>query len=264
MEQRPSSAARYWITRYSRLWRALISLVVVLGLWQVWGAMGKISNFAFSWPSRIGSELWNMFAQGTIWPDLGLSSFEFIVGFGLAVIIAIPVGLMVGYFRFLEVGFGHYITALYATPIVALAPLLVAWFGYGATSKIAVVFVMSFFPMLINTMSGVKQAPPSLLRAAKSFGAGNMVIFRTVLLPSSLPFILAGVRIGIGRGIVGLVVAEMIAAQAGIGFQIMMAAARFKNSQYLAGVFVLLVMSMVSVEIVRYLEQRLVPWQQHR
>ncbi len=261
MSQPRPSALRRWLDKNTRLWRAAISFATIFGLWELAGQMGKISTFAFSWPSKVFKNLWELVATGVIWPDLGLSTTEFVIGFGLAVVVAIPLGLIVGYFRTLEVGFGHYITALYVTPIVALAPILVLWFGLGPGSKIAVVFVMSMFPILINTMSGVKHAPSSLLRAARSFGAKEMQIFRTVLLPASLPYILAGVRIGVGRGIVGLVVGEMIAASAGIGFRIQLAAARFKNSEYLAAVFVLLLISQISIEFIRYLEHRLVPWQ---
>ena len=144
--------------------------------------------------------------------------------------------------------------------MLALTPLFVVWFGLGIASKVAVVFLMAVTPLLINTIAGVSTVDTGLMRAALSFGAGPLALYRDVILPASTPFIVAGIRLAVGRAIVGMVLGEFIASVGGVGYRILNAAALFQTAQYLAGVFLLVVASLILNALIGVLERRVAPW----
>jgi NitT/TauT family transport system permease protein len=153
-----------------------------------------------------------------------------------------------------------WISGLYATPIIALAPLFILWFGIGIWSKVAVVASLVLFPVIINTDAGVRNADRQLIEAVRSFGASKLQLFTKVSLPAALPFILAGLRLGVGRGLIGVVVGELFGARAGLGFMITQAAEVFNMPQLFAGVVVLAAAGIVLTAAFQALERHLVPW----
>jgi NitT/TauT family transport system permease protein len=181
------------------------------------------------------------------------------IGFAMA-LIGIPIGLAMGYWKKLEFAFDPFVTALYTTPMIALTPLFVLWFGLGTLSKVMMVFALSIFPILINTMSGVKMTEQSLIKAARSYGANEAQMFKEVIFPSAIPFIITGIRLAIGRALIAVVVAEMLAGNVGIGYAIRHASELFQTAQYLAYVVVLMVLSVFVTELLKLFEKKLAPW----
>ncbi len=252
---------------YAMYQRPLISLmagVAFFALWEWAGASRIINPLFISSPSAIGRAAVKVFSQGDIWNDLYVSGTEFVLGFGLAIIVAIPSGLLLGWYRLINYIFEPFVSALNATPRIALVPLLIIWFGIGLWSKVAIVFLGAVFPIILNTYAGVRTLDESLLRAARSFGANDWQIFRTIALPSSVPFILAGLRLGLGRALVGIVVGELVAATAGIGYFMAIAGATFQTDKLFVGIFIITGVGVLLTEILNRLERRFEAWRPQR
>ncbi|OMP65712.1 ABC transporter permease [Domibacillus epiphyticus] len=238
-----------------------VTLVLILTIWEACGRLNLIDPFMFSWPSRIFIEAKNFFVNGEVFTHLAVSGME--VGFGFAMaLIGIPIGLMMGYWKKLELAFDPFVTALYTTPMIALTPLFVLWFGLETLSKVMMVFALSIFPILINTMAGVKMTELSLIKAARSYGASERQMFKEVIFPSAIPFIITGIRLAIGRALIAVVVAEMLAGNIGIGYAIRHASELFQTAEYLAYVVVLMVLSVLLTELLKIFEKKLAPWRE--
>jgi NitT/TauT family transport system permease protein len=156
--------------------------------------------------------------------------------------------------------FDPFINAMNATPRVALLPLVIIWLGIGILSKVGIIFLGAVFPILFNTRDGVKTTPYNLLNAARSFGASQWQIFRSVVLPSTVPFILTGLRLGVGRALIGVMVGELYAATAGIGFMITVAGATFQTDKVFVGVLIFAISGMIAMEMLTKLEARFSKW----
>ncbi|MFC3882221.1 ABC transporter permease [Bacillus songklensis] len=239
-----------------------VTLIIILAIWELCGRLKLIDPFMFSWPSSIMMKAWEFTLTGEVFKHLAVSAIEVGLGFAMA-LIGIPIGLMMGYWKKLELAFDPFVTALYTTPMIALTPLFVLWFGLETLSKVMMVFALSIFPILINTMSGVKMTDPSLIKAARSYGASEFQMFKEVIFPSAIPLMITGIRLAIGRALIAVVVAEMLAGNIGIGFAIRHASELFQTAEYLAYVVVLMVLSVLLTELLKVLEKKLAPWR-HR
>ncbi len=238
-----------------------ISVVVFLVLWELVGNTLQIINPMFmSAPSLVWNAAVQLFGSGEIWNDLRVSGIEFAGGYLLAVVFAIPFGIMTGWYKRMSAIFDPFVNAMNATPRVALLPLVIIWLGIGILSKVGIIFLGAVFPMLINTRDGVKTTPHNLLNAARSFGASEWQIFRMVVLPSTVPFILTGLRLGVGRAIIGVMVGELYAATAGIGFMITVAGATFQTDKVFVGVLIFSLSGMISMELLNRIERRFDKW----
>src|SRR6202047_2696610 len=171
----------------------------------------------FPVPSHIADTLWTMFATGSIWKPLGVSASAFAIGLAMAIVVGLPLGVLLGRSATLNAMIDPFITAFNATPRLVFLPLLMLWFGIGIWSKVAVVFLGALFPLLINTYEGVRNADKLLINVVRSFGAKEWDIARLVVVPNSLPFIIVGLRLAIGRAVLGVVVAEFFGSQEGLG-----------------------------------------------
>ena len=200
-------------------------------------------------PSLIAKAAIDLFSSGEIYNDLYISGIELFWGYLLSAAVAIPFGIMVGWYKKMSYIFDPFINAMNATPRVALLPLVIIWLGIGILSKVGIIFLGAVFPILINSRDGVKTTPLNLLTAARSFGASEWMIFKAVVLPSTIPFILSGLRQGLGRAIVGVMVGELYAATAGIGFMITVAGATFQTDKVFVGVLVFALTGMIGTEI---------------
>ena len=235
-----------------------ISVALFLVLWELVGNTFQLINPMFmSAPSLVWKAGVQLFGSGEIWNDLRVSGIELLGGYLLAVFFAIPFGIMTGWYKRMSAIFDPFINAMNATPRVALLPLVIIWLGIGILSKVGIIFLGAVFPMLINTRDGVKTTPQNLLNAARSFGASEWMVFKTVVLPSTVPFILTGLRLGVGRGIVGVMVGELYAATAGIGFMITVAGATFQTDKVFVGVLIFAIAGMTLVELLARVEKRL-------
>jgi NitT/TauT family transport system permease protein len=205
---------------------------------------------------------WQAIAKGSIWKDIWISSQELVAGYGLSLLIGLPFGLALGWFRRLNYIFEPFVSALYATPSVALLPLYIIWFGIGINSKIAVIFMSAIFYSLIYARVGVASVDANILKCARSFGANDFQLLRTVVLPSSVPFLFTGARLGLGRALVGVVVGELYAATAGVGYLITVAGATFQTDKVFVGVMIICFSGLTMMEVLKHLEHRFEPWRQ--
>ncbi|MDE3088682.1 MAG: ABC transporter permease [Chloroflexota bacterium] len=253
-----------------RIWRLYVAfqrpilsisgLLVFFLAWEYVGTSGLINPLFVSAPSKILAAAVRMVQQGDLWNDLYVSGTEFFIGFALAILVGIPLGMLLGWYRTVYYIFDPFVSALNATPRIALTPLFIIWFGIGIWSKVALVFLGAIFPIILNTFSGVRTLDELLLRAARSFGANDRQIFKTIVLPGSVPFILSGLRLGLGRALVGIVVGELVAATAGIGYEMAIAGATFQTDKLFVGVLILTAFGVLFTEGLNRLEHRFDAW----
>ncbi len=237
------------------------AIAVFLIAWELVGNVFQWINPMFmSAPSLIGKAAYEMFRSGEIYHDLYVSGIEFAGGYLLAAAVGIPFGIMTGWYKRMSYVFDPFVNAMNATPRVALLPLVIIWLGIGILSKVGIIFLGAVFSILINTRDGVKTTPVNLLNAAKSFGASEWMVFKTVVIPSTIPFILTGLRLAVGRALVGVLVGELYAATAGIGFMITVAGATFQTDKVFVGVGIFALSGMIGMELLTKLERRFDRW----
>ena len=217
----------------------IIGFVVVLIAWEAAVDMGFAKASLLSSPSRIWTAALTDFGNGILWPHLATSLLEWAVGFALAIAVGIPLGLILGIFRRVGTVVDPILSALYATPTVALVPLIILLFGIGINAKFVVVFLEAVITITVSTMTGTRSADRRHLETARSFGASKWRVFTSVTLPTTVPFIITGLRIGAGRAIVGVIVAEFIAANVGIGFYISLNGNLLNASRVMLGVLLI-------------------------
>jgi len=240
---------------------AITCLTLALAL-LAWEFFGRDVNPVFgSYPSAIAVAFWELLKSGQLISALAQSMQAFIVGYALAVVIGVPLGLLIGRSRVLEAAIGVFITGAYAMPLVALVPLLVLWMGLGFTVKACVVFLMAVFPIVINTWLGVRAVPKTLIEVGKSFVASDFTILRRIVLPATIPYIMAGIKLAVGRGVVVMVIAEFFTAISGLGAIIINAANAFDTAKMFVPVIVLMVLATALNAFVGFVERKVAPWQ---
>jgi NitT/TauT family transport system permease protein len=252
------------------LWRRIeptawgtASIVVLLLIWQFvpyFVPLKAGTRLFFAVPSQIAGTLWQMIVSGSLWAPLGVSATAFAIGLALAIVFGLPLGILIGRSSLLNAMFDPFITAFNATPRLVFLPLLMLWFGIGLWSKVAVVFLGAVFPLLINTYEGVRNADKLLINVVRSFGATEWDIARLVVVPNALPFIVVGLRLAIGRAVLGVVVSEFFGSQEGLGVVMVRAASGFKVDVVFAGLIVFAGLSLLMTGLVKLVEHRLTRW----
>jgi NitT/TauT family transport system permease protein len=238
-----------------------VAVALFLLTWELVGNTFQWVNPMFmSAPSLIWKAGVQLFASGEIWNDLRVSGIEFAWGYFLSVVVGVPFGIAIGWYKRFAYTCDPFVNAMNATPRVALLPLVIIWLGIGILSKVGIIFLGAVFPLLINTRDGVKTTPHNLLNAARSFGASEWQIFRSVVIPSTVPFILTGLRLAVGRALIGVMVGELYAATAGIGFMITVAGATFQTDKVFVGVLIFAISGMVATELIDRAERRFDRW----
>jgi NitT/TauT family transport system permease protein len=198
--------------------------------------------------------------NGKLLENLVMSLWTLAAGFFLAVILGVIIGVLMGRFRPVEHFLDLYINALMSAPMTAFVPMLIMWFGLGVESRIAVVFLFAFFVIVINTMTGVKQVDRIFVEMARSFGAKELEVFFKVVLPAAMPAIMAGVSIGMGRAVKGIVTAEMLLTLTGIGGMIMQYGSAFATDALFAVILTILMVAMIAMKLVKIVDRRLTGW----
>jgi NitT/TauT family transport system permease protein len=252
------------------LWRrieptawATMSFVVLLLVWQIvpyFMPLKAGTRLFFAVPSQIAGTLWQMIVSGSLWAPLGVSATAFAIGLLIAIVVGLPLGILIGRSNVLNAMFDPFITAFNATPRLVFLPLLMLWFGIGLWSKVAVVFLGALFPLLINTYEGVRNADRLLINVVRSFGANEWDIARLVVVPNALPFIVVGLRLAIGRAVLGVVVSEFFGSQEGLGVVMVRAASGFQVDVVFAGLIVFAGLSLIMTGLVKLVEERMSRW----
>jgi len=262
----PAARISLW-HRFEPLILGSTSILVLLVVWELlprFVTMSAGTKLFFATPSQIGGTLWKMFATGSIWTPLGVSASGFCVGLGLAIVVGLPLGVLIGRSRTLNAMFDPFITAFNATPRLVFLPLVMLWFGLGLWSKVVIVFIGALFPILINTYEGVRNADRTLINVVRSFGASEWDVARLVVVPNAMPYIIAGLRLAIGRAVLGVVVAEFFGSESGLGVMMVQAAGRYQVDVVFSGLIVFAALSLALTWMVQLLENRLSRWRPQR
>ena len=250
--------------RYEALILGGAAVVVALAVWQALWTAGKISPLFFTGPSAVVTRFVDEWTGGRLRSDMVYSGTNFAIGVGAAIVSGVVVGVLIGWYRRLGMVFEPFLTGLYSTPRVALMPLILIWFGIGMWSKVFIVYIMAFFPVLINTIGGVKAIDADLLRAARAFRASDWQIFTTVALPGAVPFILTGVRQAVALGLIGVVVGEMYGGSEGIGYMVNYGGQTFQTDAVFLGVVIIAFAGIVLTWLAERLERRFSRWRPER
>jgi NitT/TauT family transport system permease protein len=238
----------------------LLGFVGISVLWEVTSNLGLYRRSLLSSPTLIWKAATTDFGNGTIWPHITTSLTEFSLGFLLALAIGIPLGLLIGMFKRVDYFMSVLLSGINATPKVAIVPLIILIAGIGLEAKLVVVFLLTIFAVVVSTVAGVQSVAERHLDITRSFGAPRWLVFRSVVLPSTFPFILTGVRIGAGRALVGVVTAEFLAANEGIGYYISLYGVFLDTSRVMLGIVLLGLFGVALGEILRYIERRFEIW----
>ncbi len=238
----------------------LLGIVLVLVVWEAVVDLHLVRSILVSSPSRIFDAARQDFTTGVIWPDLSTTLFEWTTGFVSGLVVAIPLGLVLGSFRRAEFLFDPILAALYATPIVALVPMIILLFGVGIESKIFVVWLETSITAVIITAAGPHAADRRYVDIARSFGASRGLLFRSVILPTTVPYIITAVRLGAGRALIGVIVAEFIASNVGIGFYITFNGTLLNTSRVMLGVILIGAFGMTIGQVIRRVERHFDRW----
>ena len=248
-----------FFARYNALFLGGGAVLIALIVWQICWWAGLIDPLFFSGPTAIADRFVRELTQGQLLYHMSFSTQNFLTGFTLATIVSVPLGILLGWYRIPRLILDPFINGFYATPRIAFIPLIIMWFGIGLGAKIFIVFLSVFFPILINTIHGVKTTDPHLLRAAKSFCASEWEIFRSVVLPCTVPFIVTGIRQGVAHGLIGVVVGEFFVGSDGIGYLIGEGGSMFETDLLFVGVvivmFVGISMSQLLNRVTRYFDR---------
>ena len=244
----PSGKSRIWIVR----------VLSIVGGWEILGR--QVDPLFLSYPAAIAVAAIHMIASSELLLGLTSSLRTLVVAFFLASVIGITLGLLIGRYRMVDAATDWLVNALYATPLVAIIPLVVLWFGLGNTAKTFIVTVLAVFPILINTISGVRNVPKQLIDVGSAFAPNERQIFTKIILPSALPYMMTGLRLGVGRAIIGMVVAEFFTAITGLGALIVKYGNQYDTALMFVPIFVLMLLGIALSLAVRRAEEWIAPW----
>ena len=241
----------------------IIRIVAVLAFLVAWELYGRSINPIFlSYPTAIAAAAVELIGSGQLFSALLKSLQGLAIGFGLAIVLGIGLGVLMGRYRVLHMALDPFLVALYATPGVALIPLIMLWLGLGLAAKVVIIFEACFFPIVINTYAGVRNVSRSNVDVARAYGASDRQVLRIVVLPSALPFIMAGIRLAVGRGVIGMVVAEFFTSLSGLGSLIIIFENAFATAKLFVPVITLSLLGVSLTWLAQLIERRLAPWKE--
>jgi sulfonate transport system permease protein len=252
------AAERRRRTQLHNLAIRLVSLAIALSLWQIVGL--SVDPVLFTTPTKVAVAAVDMVFSGELWTYLWPSLIVLAIGLCLAIVMGTALGLVLARFPILDVGLTVYITFLYSIPSVALVPLIVLWAGYETTAKVTILFMFAFFPMVINTYQGVKSVDPKLLEVGRAFRCSERQLWTNIVLPAALPFIVTGIRLAVGRGMIGMVLADLYTAISGIGYLIVRTASTFQVDKMFVPIVTLGLLGVTLTALLRMAEKKVAPW----
>lgn len=246
--------------RRLRIMLGTSAVVAVIVIWELL-TLAKIQpSIILPSPYDVIKAFKTIFTSSTVGADFSASGAELLYGYLLAVGVGIVAGLLIGWYRPVGYILDPFVNFMYAVPRVAVSPLLLVWLGIGMTSKVALVFLVAVFPVLINTSAGIRNLDRQLLRTARCFNASDLQVFRTIALPGSIPFILSGMRLAIGSALIGVFVAELVGSEHGIGRLIVDAGNQFQTAVVFAGLIIFAVSGVILAGVLRRAERHFESW----
>jgi len=248
------SRSKTWVIR-------LASITLVLSAWEIGGR--HINPLFMSYPSAIATAGVALVQSGELLEALKSSLLTLLIGFGTASCIGIALGLLIGRYRYVDAATDWLVNALYATPLIAVIPLVILWFGLGDSAKLFIVTILTVFPVLINTASGVRNVPRALIDVGAAFAANERQVFLKIILPAVLPYIMTGLRLGIGRAIIGMVAAEFFTAITGLGALIVKYGNQYDTASMFVPILILMLLGVALTALVRRVEEMFAPWRGH-
>lgn len=253
-------AVAAWSRAHAQGMLGLLGVVIVLGAWQLSSALGWVQPAFSSSPSRVAVALYDYLGSAQFRADINVSGQEFGLGFLGALVIGVPVGVVIGWYRTVDSLLDPMLNFLYASPRIALSPLFIIWFGVGLTSKAMIVLIMAIFPIVINMSTAVRNTERQLVAVGRSFNATQLQMLRTIALPAALPSLVAGIRLGLGQALIGIFVAELTGAVAGVGYTMNQAGQNFLVDLVFAALFLFAGFGVVFTLLLRWVERRLSRW----
>lgn len=255
---RPPGARRSLWARHSRWIITLFVGVLVLLVWQLVAVLFDLPTYVLPTPVDAAEALWAN--RQELWAATLVTTGEVLAGFSIAVVVSIPVAMLLVSFRWFETVVYPFLVLLQTVPKIALAPLFVVWFGFGFLPKVLVTFLICFFPILLDTMTGLRSSNPDMASLVRSMGGGKWSIFRKVQLPAALPHVFAGVKVAITLAVVGAVVGEFVGATQGLGYLLLRANANLDTPVLFAAIAILTVLGLVLYYAVSLVERLVIPW----
>jgi ABC-type nitrate/sulfonate/bicarbonate transport system permease component len=238
-----------------------LRLLSVITLALLWELAGRTGNARLLPPlSKVSAAWFDLLISGQLFQALAISLQALAIGFGLSVLFGVPLGLLMGRYKRLDSFLEVYMTALLTVPMISFVPFLVIAFGLGLHSRVWIVFLFAFVIIAINTTAGVRNVDSTYTEMARSFGARESDLFLKVILPAALPMIMAGIRLGMGRAVLGMVTSEMILAVVGFGAMLMTFGASFNSPALFATILTIVLLAVALLALIQYLDRRLTPW----
>jgi NitT/TauT family transport system permease protein len=254
------SSRRRVYTRKQRWVVGVVNISTFFVLWQVVAVYSDIPQLFLPSVTDVFRELKEMSDEGILWSNLGISAWIYTVGLAISIVIAVPLGLFIGGVRIVDKVLSPYVWAVYTTPRLILMPLILLWVGINDTARIVIIVLSAVPATLVVVMEGVKTVDTSLIRAARSFGAGRLRLFRSVVLPSTVPFVATGIRMGVSRGLIGLFIGELFTASNGIGYIITLAQKTFNSARTYGMLLIFLLFCVAVVGLSQLLERKVSAW----
>lgn len=240
----------------------VLSFIGFIAIWQLLIVIFDPNPILFPPPGAVGEAFVQALTDGTMWPAVTDSMSAMAIGLTWALAFGIPLGLIIGMSPTADLITSPYLWGFFAMPRIALAPLMILWLGFGMEAKVWLVFLSAVIPLMLSCKDGVQTVDATLITVARSFGAGRFALFGKVIAPSTLPFIASGIRNGISRGFVGLLVIELTVGSGGIGTQVMRSMRQFDTARMFAFAFVLIVIALTLISLSRRLENMASRWRE--
>lgn len=258
------SAIRTIYRSHEKKLDAVISVILGIGIWQMVDFLMVNNPLVLVGPSQVAEAFMKLLSRGVLERHVYATFVEFILGYWVGVVIGIGLGVAMALSRSAKDVLSPWVTIWYNAPIILLAPLFITAFGLGLASKIVIVFIAAVFPVLFNTYTGMTTVDGRLVEAVRAFGGTRRQIFFKVTVPGALPLMMTGMRLSVGRALVGAIVSEFFGSRAGIGYLITAASEAFRTAEALVGVVLLAVGGYVTFEVLKYIERKIAPWYEYR
>jgi NitT/TauT family transport system permease protein len=256
----PIDGREPWLERWRKPLLGLLAVLLFFAAWQAVFLFVPFNSLFISKPDLIFAGLWDLIVTGDLFHDLAVSAQPFLYGFTAAVIVGVGIGLVMGWRVRVGYALDPLMTVFYASPLVALAPLVVVFFGVGVAGKATIIFLLAVFPFIFNTAAGVRSVDRLLVNVVRSLGGTEKDLYLKLIIPSVLPYIVAGARIALGRALVGVLVGEFFAASEGIGYAIARFGDLFALDKMFACILVVMIIAVVLTEGIRWAERAAFPW----